>query len=139
MAFETQWADWLSVEAAGQRGGIVLTSEAIIRGMAWTMECSVDADYSADAFKAWMRIAPDAAGAAIECTVVVGAYGSVTAGETPITLSLTKVQVATLPTDNDGNGLEEVLLDVLHTPSGGDQYRWFAVSIPVSGKVTDGD
>lgn len=135
---QTKWADWLAVEQAAGRGGIVMDAEPIVRGMAWVLPIRVAADLTGWTFKAWMRVAPDAAGAAFECTVSAGAFGAELAGFTTITVSLTKAQVGTLPTDEDGNGLEEMVCDVLRT-FGGVQKRWMGLVIPISGKVTDGD
>jgi len=138
MAFQTQYPDWLTLEAQAGRSGAILDREAITRGMAWKFELAVAANVSGDAFKGWLRTAPDS-GTSFATTVTVGAYEATIPEHTVVTFALSKATVATLPTDNDGNGLEELLMDILRTPSGGDQYRMASFSIPVSGKVTDGD
>src|SRR3546814_15663705 len=93
-------------------------------------------DVSADSVEASIRAAPDAAGATLaDFDVTVGAYAD---GITTITLELTDTQTAALPSDGDADGLEEMVFDMLWTPSGGAQQRFLAGIIQVSGKVTDG-
>src|SRR3546814_14014510 len=70
-------------------------------------------------FRSSIRAAPDAAGATLaDFDVTVGAYAD---GITTITLELTDTQTAALPSDGDADGLEEMVFDMLWTPSGGTQ------------------
>lgn len=131
----SNWTAWLRQNAEAGRGGVTL-AKSIVRDLPYELVLAISSDVSADAFSASLRLSPDADGATLaDFTVVVGSYAS---GATNVTLSLTKTQVNALPADADADGLEELLFDVLHTPSGGTQYRMLAGAIPVSGKVTAG-
>src|SRR3546814_7069064 len=136
----TAWDDWLRKLSADGKGGLGLRGQpqmrAIDRGLAYAYVMAVGMDVSADSFEASIRAAPDAAGATLaDFDVTVGAYAD---GITTITLELTDTQTAALPSDGDADGLEEMVFDMLWTPSGGAQQRFLAGIIQVSGKVTDG-
>lgn len=131
---QTKWVDWLAAESAAGRGGIVWP-DPIVRGLAFSIVVPFPADVSGADFAAELRTAPDATGAALAAfTVTVGSYA---AGVTPVTFALTDTATATLPTDDDGNGLEEVVMDALYLPAVGDPMRSFAVVVPISGAVTE--
>lgn len=134
---QSQFPDWLAAEKAAGRGGVVLPA-AIQRGIAWSTILAIPLDVSADAFKASLRLSPDAGGATIvDLNVAVGSFAS---GITPVTLSLTKAQTALAGAgDGDGDGVAEVLCTVLHTPNGGTQVPFLSMSIPITGKITDAD
>src|SRR3546814_11438315 len=109
---------------------------AIDRGLPYVYVMAIGMDVSADSFEASIRAAPDAAGAALaDFDVTVGAFAD---GVTTITLELSDTQTAALPSDGDADGLEEMVFDMLWSPSGGTQQRFLAGAIPVSGKVTAG-
>lgn len=134
---QSQFPEWLAVEKAAGRGGIRLPA-AIQRGVAWSLPLSIPLDVSDDAFKASLRLAPDAAGATVEdLAVTVGSYAD---GATLVTLSLTKTETALAGAgDGDGDGVAELLCTVLHTPQGGTQVPFLSMSIPITGKITDAD
>lgn len=134
---QTQWSAFLAAEKAAGRGGIVWP-EPIVRGLAFAIVLQIPADVSGDQFKAALRLSPDAAGAVLaEMTVTVGSFAD---GVTPVTLALSAAQTApggALPADADFDGLAEVLADVLYKPAGGAWMRSMAVSIPISGRITE--
>jgi hypothetical protein len=131
---DTQWGAWLRELKAARKGGIQY--KPIRRDLPYSLVFAFDADFSGDAFAASLRIAPDASGSTLaDFTVSVGDY---TDGATNVTLTLTKSQVNALPSDDDFDGLAEVVFDLLHTPSGGEQYQLLGGTILLIGKVTSG-
>lgn len=130
----SQWETWLAELRAAGKGGVHMPQLAIDRGRAWSKELRFHADYSSDAFSCNLAVSPDGT-TLVSPSVAIGAY---TGGYTIVTLSLTSVQTANtalIPADGDMNGVEELLLDLLRTPSGGTQERLMAGTIPVIGKV----
>lgn len=133
---QTQWSAWLAAEKAAGRGGDIYP-EAIVRGLAFSMLLPIPLDVSADGFKASLRLSPDAPGAALaDFTVALGSFAD---GVTPITLSLTAAQTggAALAGDGDGDGLAEMVFELLHIPAGGAAQRANAMVLLVSGRVTE--
>src|SRR3546814_1866512 len=121
----TAWDDWLRKLSADGKGGLGLRGQpqmrAIDRGLPYVYVMAIGMDVSADSFEASIRAAPDAAGAALaDFDVTVGAFAD---GVTTITLELSYTQTAALPSDGDADGLEEMVFDMLWTPSGGTQQR----------------
>jgi hypothetical protein len=130
----TQWDAWLRDLRAAGKGGERYPQLEIDRGRAWSKALRFAADYSADAFAANLALGPDGT-TLVSPTVNVGAY---TGGYTIVTLSLTAVQTANaalIPADGDIDGVVDLALDVLRTPSGGTQGRLIGCVIPVTGKV----
>lgn len=125
----TQHGDWLRSLASAGKGGAELPP--IDRGLAYSLTLKFPLDVSSDSFEAALRIAPDS-GSAVEFSVSVGAWDGT---YTPVIFSLTKSQVNALPSDADADGLTEMVMDVLRTPSGGTQYRFLGGNIFISGKV----
>jgi hypothetical protein len=137
---QTQWASLLAMEKAAQRGGI-MWPEAIVRGLPFTMVLPFPLDVTADNFKLAFGGTPDAA-ALVTLTEGSGiTVGSFADGETQVTCRLSDTQVGTIgtaQTDSDGDGLAEVLAEMLWQQGGtGDWRRAFLVSIPISGKIAD--
>lgn len=125
---------WLRDLAAAGKGGVRLPQLAIDRGRAWSKILAFEADYSADAFACNLSLEPDGI-TLVSPSVAVGAYSG---GVTQVTLSLTAVQTANLaliPEDADADGVVDLAIDVLRTPSGGEQARLLAGVVPVLGKV----
>ena len=130
---ETQHGDWLRANASAGKGGI--TFPQIDRGLSYPLTVKIPLDASADSFSASLRIASDADGSSMpDFSVSVGAWDGV---YTPVTFTLTKSQVNSLPADENADGLTELVMDILRTPNGGDEYRYLAGNIYVAGKVTD--
>lgn len=130
---ETQHGDWLRANASAGKGGVTLPQ--IDRGLPYELVVKVPLDVSTDAFSASLRVAPDASGSTLaDFTVTVGTWDGT---YTPVTFALTSVQVDALPVDADADGLTELVMDILRTPSGGTEYRYLAGNIYVSGKVTN--
>lgn len=130
---ETQHGDWLRANASAGKGGVTLPQ--IDRGLPYELVVKIPLDVSADAFAGSLRVAPDASGVTLaDFTVTVGAWDGI---YTPVTFALTSIQVDALPDDDDADGLTELVMDILRTPSGGTEYRYLAGNIYVSGKVTD--
>jgi len=129
---KSQWDTWLRELAAAGKGGAIV--KAIDRGLPYSLSLEIPMDVSADAFAASLKVAPDAASAEADFTVGVGAYA---AGVTVVTLSLSAALTAALTADGDADGVEELVFDLLHTPSGGTQQRFIAGAMPILGKVTD--
>lgn len=126
----TQHGDWLRSLASAGKGGVELPP--IDRGLSYPLTLDIPLDVSGDSFAAALRIAPDA-GDAVEFGVSVGSWDGT---YTPVTLTLTKTQVDNdLPADDDADGLTEMVMDVLRTPSGGTQYRFLGGNVFISGKV----
>jgi hypothetical protein len=133
----TQWDEWLTKLASDGKGGLGLKRQpqmrAIDRGLAYVYAFAVQGDRSSDAFSAAIKASPDALTSLATFDVTVGTYS---AGYTPLILELTALETAALPSDNDANGLEQMVFDILWTPSGGVQQRLMGGIIDVSGKVT---
>lgn len=129
----SQWTTWLRRLAADGHGGVSLP--AIVRGLSYPLTIKIPLDVTADAFTGSVAISPDAEEPLEEFAVSIGAWDGT---YTPVTLTLSQAQVAALPADGDFDGLEEVVFDILRTPSGSHQRRYLAGNIPISGKVTDG-
>ena len=130
---ETQHGDWLRANASAGKGGVTLPQ--IDRGLPYELVVNIPLDVSADAFAASLRIAPDASGSTLaDFSILVGAWDGT---YTPVTFSLTSGQVDSLPEDGDADGLTELVMDILRTPSVGTEYRYLAGNIYISGKVTD--
>lgn len=131
---QTQWNEWLAAERAAGRGGVIWP-DPIVRGLPFRFVLNIPADVSGDTFKAALRAAPDAAGAVLAAfTVTVGSFAS---GLTPVTFDLSESAVDALPADGAGEGLTELVGDILHLPASGIPVRMAAFVFPISGKVTD--
>lgn len=129
-----QWRAWLADLRAAGKGGQRFTQLAIDRGRVWNKVLAFEADFADDAFECNLALAPDGT-TLVSATVSVGAYSS---GVTPVTLSLTAAQTANLaliPADGDIDGVEDLCIDLLRTPSGGAKARILAGIVPVLGKV----
>lgn len=125
---------WLRDLKAAQKGGERFTQLMIERGRVWSKQLAFAADYSADAFECNIALEPDGT-TLVSASVAVGSYSG---GQTIVTVSLTAVQTASLsliPADGDYDGVQDLAIDVLRTPSGGAKARLFAGIVPVSGKV----
>jgi hypothetical protein len=136
----TQWSAWLAAEAAALRGGVVW-SEPLVNGLPWKMVLPFPLDMTGDAFKMAFAPSPDAT-ALVTLTVGSGiTIGSFTGGFTTVTFRLSDTHVATIraaQNDADGDGLAEVLADIIWQDGGsGDWRRIFAVAVPISGKIAD--
>jgi hypothetical protein len=135
----TAWDDWLRKLSADGKGGLGLRGQpqmrAIDRGLPYEYVFAIGADLSADIFEASIKAAPDAETSLADFVITVGSYAD---GVTPITLELTDVETAALPVDADADGLEEMVFDILWTPSGGTKQRLMGGIIQVSGEVTSG-
>lgn len=131
---QSNYPNWLARAQASGQGGI--TFKDIARGTPWDYTLSFDKDWDADSFYISLREAPDAADPVlVDVSVSVGTYAS---GATPVTLSLTAVQTAALPADDNDDGLKELFWDLLRQVGGsGDKKRIMAGNIFVSGKVTN--
>ncbi|MBX7496754.1 hypothetical protein K3172_12885 [Qipengyuania sp. 6B39] len=130
----SQFPDWLRQCAAAGQGG--LTLPPIDRALSYPLTVKIPLDASADSFSASLRLSPDADGATLaDFAVSVGAWDGT---YTPVTFTLTKAQVAALPADADGDGLAELVFDILRTPSGSYERRYLAGNVFISGKVTEG-
>lgn len=130
----SKFTPWLLQAGADDRGGGSARLPAITRGQPWAATVTFAADYSADDFSASLRTAPDASGAtAADFTVTVGAASG---GSTPVTLELSAAQTGAFAADADGDGLTELVWDMVHTPAGADAYRILASHVFVSGQVT---
>ena len=116
-----------------------MTLPQIDRGLAYELVVKIPLDASSDSFSSSLRAAPDAGDPTLEdFTVSVGSWDGT---YTPVTFSLTKSEVVGLDTsapDADADGLTELVMDILRTPSGGDEYRYLGGNIFLSGKVTTG-
>jgi hypothetical protein len=130
----TQFSAWLSAEAKAERGGI-LWKRPIVRGQVFSFLMPIPADVSADSFAASLRLSPDAQGASLaDFSVSVGAFED---DVTLVTFSLAAAQTDALPADDQGDGIVEVVGDVIHTPSGSsDPERIAAFVFQISGRVT---
>lgn len=131
---ETQFKDWLRLEAAAGRGGVTLPS--LVRGVPDPYVMTVPFDATGDEFAMAARIAPDASGATVlDFATSVGDYD----GEfTPVTFTPDPAKFDALPADVDGDGMVELVFDILRTPAGASERRWLAGNFYISGKVGDG-
>jgi hypothetical protein len=131
LTMQSQWDDWLRELASAGKGGRALILPPISRGMSYLHIMDFEADVSADAFSADLRLTPDADATLLATfTVTVGAFdGTVT----PVTFELSAVQVDAITADDDDfNGLTEVIFNLFHTPGGGDQYRAAGTNIVIA-------
>lgn len=137
---QTQWASLLAVEKAARRGGIVWP-EPIVRGLPFELVLPIPLDVTGDDFKLAFGGTPDAT-ALVTLTVGGGiTLGTYASGVTTVTCALSDTQVgtiATAQTDGDGDGLAEVLAELIWQQGGaGNWRRAMLISIPISGKIAD--
>lgn len=130
---QSNYPDWLARAQASGQGGITLKD--IPRGLVWSTTLNFGEDWDADTFFISLREKPDAADPVlVSVTTSVGSYAN---GVTPVTLSLTAVQTAALPADDNDDGLKELFWDLLRRVGGsGDRIKIMAGNVFVSGKVT---
>jgi hypothetical protein len=124
MTIPSQFANWLAVSARDGRGGLQSEPPAIQRGRALSMELSLAAhpfygNWTAGTFTADLRAAPGASGSAL--AVYTCTTGTPAGGLTPVTLVLSAVDSAALPTPPATEQLGEVFLEVTYTPTGGSE------------------
>lgn len=125
-----QWDTWLATMKAAGKGGERFPQLTIDRGLAYEKVLGFGVDVSGDTFRASLRASPDAADPTLaDFTVAVGAYAD---GLTLVTLTLSAVATAALPSDGDLDGVEELVFDLLRNNS-----RFMAGTIPLAGKVTN--
>lgn len=123
---------WEQGLALAQKGPVTIT---IDRGVPFRQVWSLDWDASASTFKASLRASPDASGSTLaDFTITVGSYSG---GVTSLTLAMTSSTTATLPADDEGDGVVPLVFDLLETPSGGTQSRLIGGTAYVLGKVTN--
>jgi len=127
------WQDGL---APAKKGPVIL--QAATRRLAWTTTIRVAGlDYSAAAFVGQVRASPDSGTILASFTFGTPVFAD---DETTVTMSLAAGTGANstgvLPADADMDGMEYFPFDVLITPSGGTQERFFAGLLPLSGYVT---
>jgi len=128
---ETQWSKWLRQLESDNKGGIA--APGIQRGGIYTLPVWLPWDASAETFTAQITLSPDGDGP-ISFAVDVGSYSD---GFTLVTLSLTAMQTTALAPDGDGDGLSEVLFDLLRDDGVQPEYRLFGGVIPISGQISE--
>lgn len=104
MEFDT-WA--ATLKADGQWLGPI---KSIVRGSDWGTTIAFAEDLSAGTFTGAVKLNPKADSPLASFDIVVGAYID---GETEIGLSLTSGDVDAMPSDDDGNYVEEVVFYIL--------------------------
>ena len=132
----TPFDEWLRQLAASGKGGFTLP--AATRGRKYSFGFQATADFTGATLRGEVRLAPDAGGAALATFTCSGP--TVALGVTTFTIVLLAGTGANstgiLPADGDGDGLVELAVDVLLTPSGGVEELLFVAKLPVLGRVT---
>ena len=133
---DTQFAEILALEKRAGRGGIIW-QEPIVRGLPFQIVLPIPADVTGDAFKMGFCSVYDQPA----LVTITGSVGTFDNGVTDVTFDLSAAQVATITTarsDDDLDGVAEVLADILYQQgSTGDWRRASLFAVPISGKVTD--
>jgi hypothetical protein len=128
--------NWLAQLKAGGKGGFELPPAT--RGRKYAFAFQAQHDFTGATIRAEIRAAPDAGGAALATMAVTGPV--VAAGVSTFTISLAAGSGANstgaLPADGDGDGIVWLWLDVLLTPSGGDEELLFGSVLPLLGRIT---
>lgn len=127
----TAFDKWLRGLAAAGKGPATLYCT---RGVAFRSGLALQADLTGATIRGEVRASPDATGAPLAVFGVTAL--SVAAGITTTTLSLTEAEVGALPPDPTGDGVFDLVFDLLITPSGGAEDRLFAGLFQITGKVT---
>lgn len=108
----------------------------IDRGLPFYWGFTLGGDWTGAALACSLRLEPDAPGDTVEdMTCEVLAYDDVDE-VTPFTITLAAEQTAALPADDDGDGLVELAIDFVITPSGGDPWRIMGGVAVLAGEVT---
>lgn len=134
----SQFASWLAVAERDGLGGMSAEPPAISRGRAFILFANVAAhpdygDWTAGAFTARLRAAPDAGGAALAtftCTT-----GTPSGGVTRVTLSLPVSAQGLIPAGDAATGLAELFLELVFTPTAGDAFTVLSTRQLVRGVV----
>lgn len=132
--FET----WLHELTLARKGGVRLSG--IRRGSAWSQSIVISGDYSGATFRGSVKVAVDADDPALASMTFGTPTYSAETGKTTVTMSLAAGTGAnstgSLPSDSDGDGVEDFPFDVLMTPSGGTEELLFGGVLAVIGRVT---
>lgn len=133
--------DWLrALAAAGKGGASVSDTEmpAATRGLAWSIPIVLPGDWTGAAIVGAIRSTPDASTALVDFAMTGPTYDA-GAGTTTWTAALAAGTGANstgvLPADTDGDGVTELPISFLFTPSGGAQELLFGAKFTVFGKV----
>lgn len=138
MTIPSQFANWLAVAERDGRGGLKAEPPALPRGraQAFTLDLAPDddfGDWTNGVFTAFGRAAPDAPGAPLlvfNCSV-----GTPAGDVTPVTLSIAASGYSLAPPDLDGDGVVELLVELLFTPTGGTAVPIISTRILVVGVI----
>lgn len=138
MTIPTQFANWLAVADRDGRGGLSAEFPSISRGRTRVVILSLGADttygdWTSGTFAARLRASPDAGGAALATYTCV--TGTPSGGVTPITLTLEDTAQGSLPANNPEEGVIELYLEVVYTPTGGDPITIISTRQLVSGVI----
>lgn len=124
--------DWLQQLAAAGRGPVVF--KTCSRGRVFEYLFSLEGDWTGATIASEVRLYPDAGGAALATFNCTGPV--VAGGASVFTMALTAIETAALPAAPTGEGFIELAVDVLITPSGGDEQLLFGGTLPVIGRIT---
>ena len=126
----TAFDKWLKTLAASGKGSPTLYCD---RGVPFTKHIALQADYTGATVRGEVRLRPDSPSAL--GTFTVSAL-SVVSGVSSFSISLSEAVVNELPEDPTGEGLVDLVSDLLITPSGGSEQRLFGGCFTVIGQVT---
>lgn len=133
----TIFNDWLAQLSRDGRGGpaAVLPSVSRGRGLAFRFDLASHTefgDYTAGTFSASIRAAPDSDTELAAFTVTTGTPAG---GITPVELVLSAAAQLAFPPDNDGDGLEHVVYELVYTPPSSDAVPIAGGLLPIAGAV----
>lgn len=138
----TEFDAWLrQLTVAGMR--IPDGRLTINRGLPFYWGFTMGGDWTGAVLVSSLRLTPDAADPVVaDFTCETLAYDPTSTDEsatgvTPFTITLSGAQTAALTADNDADGVVELAVDFVLTPSGGDPWRLMGGVAVVAGKVTD--
>lgn len=137
MYYKPQFPEWLDLAARDGRGGIAAEPITIVRGAPCSFIYNLNAhdtfgDWTGGAFSSDLRASPDAASVLASWTISVGTPAS---GVTPVTFTLPVASQSGIPTDADGDGVTELMMQVDYTPSGGAANAIIQTRVLVVGSV----
>ena len=138
MTYQTQHPEWLALAARDGRGGLAAEPPSISRGRARAFVYSLNThptydDWTDGTFTAVAKASPDAGGSNLltfSCLT-----GTPAGGVTPIEVSVAGSAQGSVPADTDGDGVTELLFELVFTPDGGSADTIISSRILVAGVI----
>jgi len=128
---KSQWTEWLRLARSAGHGGAMFPP--IVRGLPEPYKMYLPFDAAGDSFTMTARLSPDGAGdPVLTFTTNVGTFDG---DYTEVEFIPDPAKFAALPGDSDGDGMVELVADILWD-SLGEVRRFIAGNFYISGKVS---